>query len=221
MPDDLYNDLGVSKDADAKEIKKAYRSESQKHHPDKGGDPEKFHSIALAYQVLSDPSRRKEYDETGSTEKKRGPEIAAEQVIYTWLNEILEQDSMPNDIVLELTDRIESGRTQLTKAKNQTQYRLKKFNRLLGRVSGGDQDNMVDNALKKKITDCEKQLEDIEEQFKVSECMTTMLEGYEDTDKTVSKSDMATTFLQSQPEAFGRMSTAQFRNMFGGGSGTR
>lgn len=58
----LYEVLGVQKDANQGEIKKTYRKLAVKHHPDKGGDPEKFKSITEAYNVLSDDRRRNEYD---------------------------------------------------------------------------------------------------------------------------------------------------------------
>ncbi|MFA5382986.1 MAG: DnaJ domain-containing protein, partial [Candidatus Micrarchaeia archaeon] len=52
MSKDYYNVLGVSKDASAEEIKKAYRKLAMKHHPDKGGDQEKFKELSEAYAVL-------------------------------------------------------------------------------------------------------------------------------------------------------------------------
>ncbi len=62
---DLYKILEIKKDADQQEIKKAYRDMSKKHHPDVGGDERKFHTINLAYRVLSDPEKRKLYDDQG------------------------------------------------------------------------------------------------------------------------------------------------------------
>ncbi|GAC93624.1 hypothetical protein PHSY_001189 [Pseudozyma hubeiensis SY62] len=59
---DYYKILSVSKDASDSEIKKAYRKESLKHHPDKGGDEEKFKLCSEAYNVLSDENKRRRYD---------------------------------------------------------------------------------------------------------------------------------------------------------------
>ncbi|KAF8194641.1 hypothetical protein BJ912DRAFT_1030944 [Pholiota molesta] len=59
---DYYKILGVARDCNEADIKKAYRRESLKHHPDKGGDEEKFKLVVEANAVLSDPRRRERYD---------------------------------------------------------------------------------------------------------------------------------------------------------------
>jgi len=59
---DHYQTLGVSKQAGADEIKKAYRKMASQHHPDKGGDTAKFQEIEEAYRILSDPEKRQQYD---------------------------------------------------------------------------------------------------------------------------------------------------------------
>lgn len=61
----LYDLLDLSHSASSDEIKKAFRKKSLKHHPDKGGDPEDYKKINGAYEILSDPEKRKLYDEAG------------------------------------------------------------------------------------------------------------------------------------------------------------
>ncbi len=61
----LYSVLGVGKDVGEGELKKAYHRLALQHHPDKGGDPEKFKAIQEAHAVLSDPDKRRMYDMTG------------------------------------------------------------------------------------------------------------------------------------------------------------
>lgn len=72
MPQDYYELLGVSKTASADEIKKAYRKAAHKHHPDKGGDSEKFKEINEAYQILSDQKKRAQYDQFGHAGTSNG-----------------------------------------------------------------------------------------------------------------------------------------------------
>ena len=62
MNKDYYAVLGVDKAAGQSDIKKAYRELSKQHHPDKGGDAEKFKEISQAYTTLSDPDKRADYD---------------------------------------------------------------------------------------------------------------------------------------------------------------
>ena len=59
---DYYQILGVQPNASPEEIKKAYRKLANKHHPDKGGDQNKFKEISVAYDTLSDAQRKAEYD---------------------------------------------------------------------------------------------------------------------------------------------------------------
>lgn len=66
MPEKSYYDiLGVKRSATPAEIKKAYRKLARTHHPDAGGDEETFKRINEAYEVLSDPEKKKNYDRYG------------------------------------------------------------------------------------------------------------------------------------------------------------
>ena len=65
---DLYEILGVGRDASAEDIKKAYRRLAREHHPDVNADPqaeERFKEVAGAYEILSDPQKRVRYDAYG------------------------------------------------------------------------------------------------------------------------------------------------------------
>lgn len=70
---DPYKVLGVDKNADEKVIKDSYRKLAKQHHPDtNGGDDSKFKEINDAYEILSDPQKRKMFDSTGSTDPRAG-----------------------------------------------------------------------------------------------------------------------------------------------------
>ncbi|WP_062551651.1 DnaJ C-terminal domain-containing protein [Peptoniphilus phoceensis] len=86
---DYYEILGVSKDADEKEIKSAYRKLAKKYHPDlhQGDDAaaEKFKEVSEAYEVLSDKDKRNKYDKFGSNyDFSSGYDFDPSQYGYTY-----------------------------------------------------------------------------------------------------------------------------------------
>jgi len=86
---DYYATLGVSRSAAEKEIKQAYRRLARKYHPDVNpGDKsaeEKFKEISEAYEVLSDPEKRRKYDQFGEQWKRVGQAPpGAWQTTYAW-----------------------------------------------------------------------------------------------------------------------------------------
>ena len=65
--ENLYNILGVAPTATTEEIKKAYRSLAMRHHPDRSthvGAETRFNAIKTAYELLSDPKKRAEYNQS-------------------------------------------------------------------------------------------------------------------------------------------------------------
>ncbi|KAI1173530.1 DnaJ domain-containing protein [Nemania sp. FL0916] len=111
-PDDLLDDgppaidpyevLGLERAATADQVKSTYRKLALKNHPDKVSEDQKqsahetFQSIAFAYAVLSDPTRRKRYDETGSTS-----ESIVDSDGFSWSDFYHEQfrDAISNDAI--------------------------------------------------------------------------------------------------------------------------
>jgi curved DNA-binding protein len=92
MADDYYKTLGIDKKADAEAIKKAYRKLALKYHPDRNPGnkeaEEKFKKISEAYAVLSDPEKRKQYENFGSDQFSQ--RYSQEDIFRNFdLNEIL------------------------------------------------------------------------------------------------------------------------------------
>src|SRR5437763_379439 len=76
MPRDPYEVLGVSKTASAEEIQKAYRKLSKKYHPDRNpGDKQadaSYKEVQSAYEILSDPTKRENFDRFGHAGPPQG-----------------------------------------------------------------------------------------------------------------------------------------------------
>ncbi len=72
MSKDYYKILGIDKSASQDDVKRAFRKLAHEHHPDKGGDAEKFKEINEAYQALGDAEKRQRYDQFGSADGPQG-----------------------------------------------------------------------------------------------------------------------------------------------------
>ncbi len=82
---DLYEVLGVPRDASADDIRRAYRRLAREHHPDVSADPqgeERFKEVVGAYEILSDPQKRQRYDAFGTADGGAGGGFADIQDIF-------------------------------------------------------------------------------------------------------------------------------------------
>jgi len=88
MAENLYETLGVKRDASGDDIRKAYRKLAKKHHPDinpgNKASEDRFKSMSAAYEVLSDPKRRAEYDEFGDPALQTGFDPAKAREYARW-----------------------------------------------------------------------------------------------------------------------------------------
>lgn len=110
---DPYETLGVPKDADPQTIKRSYRRKAKEHHPDHGGEVDKITELTLAYDILSDPSKRQRYDETGKTEPDNIQNMVYAEFCKMCEEILLKNEGMPvKRNVEEFRKTIENGYQQ-------------------------------------------------------------------------------------------------------------
>ena len=110
----LYDELGVAKDASPEEIKKAYRAQARRAHPDSGGTPEAFEKLSRAKSVLLDPQRRAEYDRTGRIDEP-GPDNDEQQALAAAIQSIQKvvAEIEARGLKIESVDVIDLARSSL------------------------------------------------------------------------------------------------------------
>ena len=162
---DLYETLGVKRSATAAQVKKAFRRLAAKLHPDANpGDDSvvpKYHAVVAAYEVLSDPARRAEYDRTGQVPRQaQSDDVVLLNVIAPALLQVLQslQDGLsvrsPKtvDVVREIRDLI----TRQRQGHEREQAELQKAHRVLSAACGrfsrdGQARTLMDDVVSAKL----------------------------------------------------------------------
>lgn len=108
--EDFYQILGVGENATQDEIKKSYRKLAVEHHPDKGGDENKFKKISEAYDTISDENKRSQYDN-----QRRNPFVNMGgggfnpfEEMFNQMNHAQRKRAVPDKIVEVIVGAVES-----------------------------------------------------------------------------------------------------------------
>lgn len=110
----LYEELELPIDCSFDDIKQQYRILAMKHHPDHGGDVEKFQKIKFAYEVLSDSVRRKQYDDTSTTSESTNIHTEAiNHLAGIFFSIIPTFNCAGGNLIEALTQTIEASRNQV------------------------------------------------------------------------------------------------------------
>lgn len=175
----LYDTLNVTPEADQPEIKKAYRRAAAKAHPDKdGGSNEQFHQIQVAYDVLSDPQRRKQYDQTGQTDEK--PQSVAESRLLQLFNTIIQGESFTGDIIATCRDYVDSAIKELNSKIVKLNAKQAKLQKQMGRVKSQSALNLYEQLLNDTLMKLEHDITANSDELAVIEEVSQMLEEYND-----------------------------------------
>ena len=175
-----YEELGLPRSATDEEIKQRYKSLAQEHHPDRGGDEEKFKRIKRAYEILSDPKTRQEYDSTGSINETRTARscaiedicLLAKQLIYTINPE-------KDDLVVAMKARVMGFRINIKNNINACKTTIEKLHKVITRIKRKDDgENMIRLITEDQLKWHKGQLIELDKQIEVNDEMLKILEDY-------------------------------------------
>jgi curved DNA-binding protein CbpA len=179
---DHYSTLGVGKEADEGEIRKAYRSKAQKAHPDKeGGDLEQFKQLQHAYDVLSDEDRRRRYDNGEDVSKRTATiEERASSLLMQLFAQQFETTTDHLDMVLAVKTDIEVRMGELRTQKSKAQAHIRKMLHLQERVhyKGTGRDRFHD-LTQQQIDHAKRAMEKMTEEDKVLNRTLLLADEYE------------------------------------------
>ena len=175
-----YESLGVEKDADPETIKKAYRSLAKKHHPDTGADSSKITDLTTAYDILSDPEKRKRFDETGES----GPTNEQHQIYTEFLK-------MSEEILLKYADKpVKSSLGLIQKgieahgrdAKTKVQDQIDILNKAKARILKAPENDVLGTMIAQRLDDLTKQMGLLDHQMEIAYKALALFDEYQITE---------------------------------------
>lgn len=171
-----YEVLGVSKEATQEEIIAAYRKKRSSAHPDKKGDAAQFHKIQKAYEVLSDPVRRADYDATGrdgGIVENRHQQMLVGMILIA-IDATNDIDHV--DILVVIRRHINETIINLDMAKKQAKKEIIKFKKAAKRLKKKDNsDNWYVTIILNNVSILKKCVEAIEVDKKFNQELLTLL----------------------------------------------
>jgi curved DNA-binding protein CbpA len=176
----FYDELGLPKNCSFDEIKQKYRILAQLHHPDKGGDEEKFKRIKLAYEVLSDPIKREHYDSTGD----HYDDTNIDNEVLARLSNMISQYSQQinpefDDLILQMKFDINHAQEQTNNAIISCNALITKLNIVANKIKlKKEGENLLKSFLEKKIKTHHNELVNHKRALIVFTRMLEVLEDY-------------------------------------------
>lgn len=173
-----YEVLGVAKDAQLKTIKAAYRKLSSTQHPDAGGKREDFERSKLAFDILSDPDRRKRYDTSGRTDETAATPARIKLFIQETMRSVVaaaRPDGSSDDPVFEnIKDKIiltiHGARVTIKQQIFTAQRKVERAQRMIERFKfKGEGEDLVGDALRVEKANWEKELKTHQDAMELSQ----------------------------------------------------
>ena len=175
-----YTELDVPIDASLETIKQRYRTLAQMHHPDKGGDEELFKLIKLAYEILSDPVRRKQYDITGETTTTNAKDEAIANIVQILLHVVpsfnVDKDDLIQIAEIETRTMLDLIYKDISVTERYIANLEKVSSKLRIKTSG---ENILNTFIVHQIQQRKQELENFKRRVQVCELMLEILKDYE------------------------------------------
>lgn len=177
---DPYLELQIAIDATEEEIKLKFRSLANIHHPDKGGDEEVFKRIKEAYEILTDPIRRKAYDMSGDAETNLQIRNTALDHIYHMLNTIVPNfDSESGDLVQEMINQVLTIKTDMINNINLCNKYKDNLNKVIVRINTNhNRKNILLEAVQKQLEQRNREHDDFNLRIKICDLEIEILKDY-------------------------------------------
>lgn len=178
----LYEELGIDINATLNEIKKAFRKLSKIHHPDKGGDENKFMDITKAYEILSDINKRKMYDTDGTISD--GVDNTAQMIngklaelFDAWLLNMIKGQKI--DMKKFFADNISKMIKSVNTHKDESKNSMEKLNKIKENSSCKTGNNILHNIINDKIKIMEHNIDVCEKELKIINKLESLIDDYE------------------------------------------
>jgi curved DNA-binding protein CbpA len=175
-----YTELDVPVDASLETIRQRYRTLAQMHHPDKGGDEELFKRIKLAYEILSDPVRRKQYDITGETTTTNAKDEAVANLVQILLHVVpnfnVDQDDLIHIAEMETRTMLDLVNKDIGVTERYIVNLEKVSNKLRIKTDG---ENILNSFVINQIKQRKQELETFQRRVQVCNLMLEILKDYE------------------------------------------
>ena len=175
-----YTELDVPVSASYETIKQRYKTLAQMHHPDKGGDEEMFKRIKLAYEILSDPVRRKQYDITGETTTTNAKDEAIANIVQILLHVVpsfnVDQDDLIQIAEIETRTMIDLAHKDIGVTERYI-ANLEKVSKKLRIKTEGE--NILNSFIINQIQQRKQELESLQRRVQICNLMLEILKDYE------------------------------------------
>ena len=175
-----YTELDVPVDASLETIKQRYRTLAQMHHPDKGGDEEVFKRIKLAYEILSDPVRRKQYDITGETTTTNAKDEAVANIVQILLHVVPTFNVDQDDLILIAEMETRTMLDLVHKDIGVTERYILNLEKVLSKLRiKTEGENLLSSFIFNQIQQRKQELESFQRRIQVCNLMLEILKDYE------------------------------------------